>query len=379
MKWTNEQARRYLINYHFLHQQASSIQDVMDRLHTIQYDPLNVVGTNPELVLQARVDGFQAEDLDRELYQNRWLIDGWDKQMSIYKTEDFLKLEPLRDARAAMELSGLNRYLGMDIEPYIDEIIERFRSSGPLFSRDIQLGESLSHKWGRTKPSSATIDYLFHKGILGVSTRQRSHKQYDLLERLIPSLSTHQHIWDTDEFIDWYLLRRVHNAGLCWNKSSDLYGGLFLRKKTDRTIHFKRLVDQGRIKEVEIEGLSDICYIPADIPLLSDDIPDRMTFLAPLDNLNWDRSLMEELFGFYYRWEVYTPVKKRQYGYYVLPILYQDQLIGRIEFDHFKGGQLVVKHVWWEPGVHQEKMKKHLNKALNRFITYLGATSFQAS
>lgn len=91
-------------------------------------------------------------------------------------------------------------------------------------------------------------------------------------------------------------------------------------------------MSDGLIEEIEIEGLSDRFYVPKEATQLTNQIVDKIAFIAPLDNLIWDRDFIEMLFDFKYRWEVYTPKNKRLYGYYVLPVLYKDQFIGRIEF-----------------------------------------------
>ena len=97
-------------------------------------------------------------------------------------------------------------------------------------------------------------------------------------------------------------------------------------------------------------------------------------FLAPLDNLIWDRDMTEELFDFKYSWEVYTPVAKRKYGYYVLPVLYKNRFIARFEPEKCRGKEpLQIKNWWWEPNVKPtENMMKAVGDAFCRFSKYLG-------
>jgi len=104
--------------------------------------------------------------------------------------------------------------------------------------------------------------------------------------------------------------------------------------------------------------------------------PERMAFIAPLDNLVWDRRLLEELFGFYYRWEVYTHQAKREYGYYVLPVLYGDRFVARFEpVRSKKNGMLTIKNWWWEPGVtFTEDMVTAIKECLEYFSTYLNVS-----
>jgi len=101
--------------------------------------------------------------------------------------------------------------------------------------------------------------------------------------------------------------------------------------------------------------------------------------LAPLDNLLWDRRFVEELFDFYYIWEVYKPVAERRYGYYVLPVLYGDRFIARFEPGQDKKNKtLIIKKWWWEPGIKQsQRMQSALIHCFERFLNYLGADNLR--
>jgi uncharacterized protein YcaQ len=137
--------------------------------------------------------------------------------------------------------------------------------------------------------------------------------------------------------------------------------------------------------ELRVEGIKPPLYMRSeDKPRLkqildSDDPLPRAAVLAPLDNLLWDRRFISELFNFDYRWEVYTPVSKRRYGYYVLPVLYGDRFVARFEPGHDKkDGVFIIKKWWWEPGVTQsERLHFELSKCFKRFLTYLSANTLQ--
>jgi uncharacterized protein YcaQ len=107
--------------------------------------------------------------------------------------------------------------------------------------------------------------------------------------------------------------------------------------------------------------------------------PPRAAILAPLDNLLWDRRLVEAIFGFEYTWEVYKPVAERRYGYYVLPILYSDRFVARFEPGRDKGsGALMVKNWWWEPDVApSDEMRSALRRCFERFLGFLGADAIR--
>ena len=376
MIWTKEEARDYLVNYHFINTDKSpSIEDVFERIQSIQYDPLNVVGSNSDLVLQSRIKGYKKEMLQEALYEHRTLIDGWDKQMSIYQTKYYPNFMRVRDSRSQSSLNSYMHYRGLDPNEYLDDVMRIIKEDGPVFSSQIKLGKSVKSLWGSSKPSSASIDYLFHKGLIGIDSRKNTQKKFNLIERLIDNHNHNEPIVDEEEFIDWLLLRRIKSLGLGWNKSSVAFSGPYIDKKGIRTKHLKRLLDSELITEVSIEGLSETLYVPTEALEYDIQVKDRISFIAPLDNIIWDRVLMNKLFDFTYTWEVYVPIAKRKWGYYVLPILRGSNLIGRVEFEKQRNSDpLKIISITYEKNIKETKeLKAKLNTALRRFAKYLGA------
>ncbi len=374
--WTKKQARDFLVNYHMINTKDNpSIEDVFERIQTIQYDPLNVVGTNSELVLQSRIKNFKKEDLRNALYYQRYLIDGWDKQMSIYQTKYFPHFTKVREDRAQGSINSTLKYLDFDTTPFIDEVYGIIKEKSPIFSSKIKVGESVKSKWFSTKPSTLAIDYLFHLGKIGIYTRKNTQKQYELIENLIDN-HNHNYPFTTDEeFIEYYLLRRIKSLGLTGNKSGVHFSGLHIDKKNTRNKYLDILCNKGQITKIYIEDIKEPFYLPTEALDYNIDIQDKISFIAPLDNLIWDRNLIKEIFDFDYKWEVYTPVKLRKYGYYVLPILKGSDFIGRIEFDkQRKQEPLIIKNIWFNKGIRQsKKLDNKLQQAHKRFSKYLGA------
>lgn len=376
LNWSEQQAKDYLVSYHFINSQpATSIEEIFERIQSIQFDPLNVVGINAELVMQSRIRNFKKQDLYNALYRDRILVDGWDKMMGIYLSKDFPKFKRIREARAKEEIQLFKNRMQIEALDYVDEIRDIIDKRGPLFSTDITMGDSRKQTWGRTKPSSAAIDYLFHKGDIGVHSRKNTQKKYDLIEKLLPNGKEPCPFENDEEFIDYYLLRRIKSMGLVWNKNGVHFYGLHIYSKLTREKHLKRLFDQGLIEEVSIDGFTEAFYIPSNGLKINVGVLDRISFIAPLDNLIWDRMLLKNLFKFDYSWEVYTPVVKRKYGYYVLPILRGSDFIGRIEFEKQRSdGPLSIINVWFEANINVNKtLVNKMNSALERFAKYLGA------
>lgn len=374
--WTKQQAREYYMNYHFINSTyAENIEEVLKRLQLIQYDPLNVVGTNSELMLQSRLRSFHKNDLHQALYVDRYLIDGWDRQMSIYHVNDFPKFQEIRQKRADLDKKGAIKHLNINPEDYTDEVLTILQNQGPTLSKDIKIGISNNTKWASGKPSNIALNYLFHKGVIGVSDRHNTQKKYDLIERLITNYNDPYPYSTMDEFLEDYLLRRIRACGLVWERPT-VYYGMYNNTKQGRKKYMSTLQTKGLITEVSIEGIKDRFFVPTDALDIPISIKDRMSFLAPLDNAMWDRDLLQELFNYYYVWEVYTPKAKRQFGYYVLPIVRGTSFIGRIEFDKHRSNEpLVIQSIQYEPGIRQSStLEKKLHQALKKFASYLGAT-----
>jgi len=142
---------------------------------------------------------------------------------------------------------------------------------------------------------------------------------------------------------------------------------------------------QGKAVEVRVEGIKLPLYMRSQDVTELDSVRDsntplpRAAIIAPLDNLLWERELVEQLFDFKYRWEVYKPIAEREYGYYVLPVLYGDRFIARFEPGRGqKKGSLLIKNWWWEPGVTPSaEMRAGLRDCFERFLGYLGTDTLQ--
>lgn len=375
--WTKEYARSYMVNYHSINTVSTmTIDDVFNRIHFIQYDPLNVVGSNSELVLQSRVKNFKKKDIEDALYKERTIVDGWDKQMGMYQTQYFPHYERVRNSRSLSTLNSFSEYLKIDALEYQSLVLDIVKEQGPVLSSSVKRGESSKNRWGQTKPSTASFDYLFHKGVIGIHSRKNTQKRYDLNTKLIPAFLT-KDPFETDEaFIEWYLLRRIEAMGLITNKSGVHLSGHHISSKKTRIEYLNKFIQKGLIQEVSVEGIKEPFYIPTKGLEYKIELNDTISFIAPLDNLIWDRDLIEKVFNFEYRWEVYTPKDKRVYGYYVLPILRGSTLIGRIEFEKQRNEDpLQIRNIFYEPHIKQTKiLNQKLNQALKRFAKYLNTT-----
>lgn len=386
---TKKQARQFILAYQGLlppHQLRTKgeILDFVRRVGCIQYDPLDMVGSNPNLVLQSRVRGYQPALLEELLYTQRRLVEGWDKNAAIYAVEDwpyFSRYRTRTITRHGREITELYEVL--------PQVTEELRERGPLSSLDFEPTAKVDWFWAPTSVTRAALETLYTWGDLVIHSRIRTRRVYDLAARHMPAeiLNAPDPNPTDQEYFQWHVKRRIGAVGLMWNRASDAWLAIRGLKTPQRNAAFVALEDIGEIIPIEVKDLGYPAYIPKEqLPLLEQVLAGKNTkpraaFIAPLDNLLWDRKLIAALFGFAYTWEVYKPAAQREYGYYVLPVLYGDRFVARFEprLDK-KTGILEILNWWWEPGVKlTESMQRSLIRGLEEFMSYLGAAGLQVS
>jgi hypothetical protein len=377
---TKAQARRYLLAYHGLRpahvfRGEAGILGYLRRVGCIQFDPLNIVGRNPDLVLQSRIEGYRTAHLEELLYGKRKLIDGWDKMMSIYPLEDWPFFRRRRES-AWRRLNAPER----PAAAAIPEVREALNARGPLSSIDLDLNEKVDWSWAPTRLGRAALESMYFGGELVVHHKVGTRKVYDFAHRHIPAgiLNAPDPNPTLAAFQDWYVQRRIGGVGLLWERGGDVWLSMHGMKSAGRKDAIQRLLKANRLRAVRVEGVEVLLYARGvDLDLLTRSLSakrpsPRASFLAPLDNLLWDRRLVEQIFDFSYRWEVYKPASEREYGYYVLPVLYGDRFVARFEPGRGEHGELVVKNWWWESGIRSsERMRQALRSSFQRFLSYL--------
>ncbi|MCA0386338.1 MAG: winged helix DNA-binding domain-containing protein [Firmicutes bacterium] len=372
-------ARKFLLTKHHLYGKKvlrgkEDILAFIRQVGCLQYDPIDVCGKNAELVLQSRIKNFLKSDLYDLLYQERALVDYFDKNLAIFPIEDWPYFAREREMYAEKGRSK------DEIDKVCHEIIETIRVEGPKTSSELEYEHKVDWYWGHTKLSRAALELLYFKGELGIHSKKGTNKRYDLMTNLYPeSLVTapdpHP---DLFEHLCWRVKRRIGAVGMLWNRPSDAWLNIRELKSAERKGVFEVLEQRDEIIPVQVEDVKEPFYILAlDLDLLHSvrtlqDKSNRVEFLAPLDNFLWDRKLICALFDFNYKWEIYTPEVQRVFGYYVLPMLYGSDFIGRIEMVcQRKEKTLTVKNVWYEEGFKPTVgFKKRLDERLKAFMVF---------
>jgi hypothetical protein len=358
-------ARRYLALHHFLAPPRSlpsgeaGVRCVFDRLGSVQFDPIDVIGRNHDLVLLSRVAGYRRATTERLLYEERSLYETYNKGLSLVPTAELPWYRHTWDQAHVEHRGGAFD----EHAPLVEELLERIRSAGPLSATDVEPRATIDWYWRPTNQVRAILEALAEAGILGIARRDGNRRVYDLAERLFPAELLAERP-PSDEQERHRLLSRYRAHGLLGTGGqAELWLGT-TRRAPERGVRRAELIESGALVEVAVEGLRGPRYLPGDALSTLDaaeaEVRDGVSlgraepgvaFLAPLDPFVWDRALLRDLFGFDYVWEVYVPQARRRWGYYVLPILFGDRLVGRIEPRiERREGVLRVVGLWFEDG-----------------------------
>jgi uncharacterized protein YcaQ len=328
---TLAQARRIAIRAQLLDGSADGVLATVRRLGFLQIDPISTVAPPQRLVLWSRLGTHDSAELDRLLWEQRKLFE-WGA--FIWPIEDF----PLIRARMRRR-RGKYKYEQQGTEflrtnaRFKRHLLRELEERGPLLSREIEADLMVSkdpHDWWGSRKVGLMLELLEGRGVVAIVGRRGKQRVWDLAERWYPEAES-----------------------IPWPEASEL-----LAEKRFRSLGVRLENGKWRAHPDAEDGA----------------VPRRVTFLSPFDRLIHDRNRAEALWGFRYRLEMYVPKPKREFGYYVLPILQGDRLVGRIDpvLDR-KTGVLHVKGVWWEPGVKPVS----LQKPLRNLATFIGAGSIE--
>lgn len=384
---TNKQARLFILlkqgligEHKFIGSQG--VLEYIQQAGCIQFDPVDLCGKNSELTLQSRVKGFSKGTLEDLLYKDRLLVDYPDKNLSIISIDDWPFFGRYRkEARqSGLRFEGLAE-LESRAKAYISE--NGFVSSGDLPMEGNLRWRSAIHwsgGWDKNNAGRAVLEQLYSTGELVIHHKKGTRKYYDLAEKHIPAkiLNRKEPLPKEIDHQKWRALRRIGAVGFLWNRPSHAWLNIQGLDTEARARVFSALSAEGKIIPLGIENLKETLYCLAEDEALLEEVrknPEQMQrceLIAPLDPFLWDRRLIKALFGFEYTWEIYTPAIKRKYGVYVLPLLYGDSIIARVEpVRDRKSSTLIIKNIWYEEGVRvTKKLRTAVDSCLNRFAEF---------
>ncbi len=363
VKVTKADARRFLVARQLLAPARSleggpdAVLAVFRRLGSLQLDHVAVAGLSHDLVLHARVAGYEPAWCDA-LFERREIFEAYNKGLSLVPAREFAWYRVRSSERAQKVLS--------ENPDVAKRVLEQIRVEGPLSSLDFEREAGPTKDWFGAPMNAvrAVLEAYARTGEIATARRDGSHRYYDLPERLLPA-EVLAHDPTLHEQLRHKMLSRYRAHGLVGTSGHG--EGIFMYlgpAKTEgiypgRNAMREELVELGELVPVEVEGVTGKRFVVRDdVELLQapPEPPPSVAFLSPYDALVWDRRLLGSLFGFEYVWELYVPPAKRRWGWYVLPILFGDRLVGRIEprIDAADGSVQVLA-VWWEDGFEPDR------------------------
>ena len=348
----------------FRRARAGDVEAAIRRLGAVQLDSISAVDRAHRLTLTSRIGVYPEPDLQELLVAGR-VFEYWAHEACL------LPIELWPHCRLNMEGKGHWRFHERALEQHADLVepaLERIRAEGPLGSRDFEGAGDGTDMWN-WKPAKMVLEALWDRGVLAVAERQSFQRRYDLAERVIPRTILETPIPDEGETLRTLALLAVRARGALTEPAIRehwrLKGG---RARLHH--HVLALVDEGLLREVTVDDGGPPFYVDAESDL--DGAPAPPVLLCPFDNLLWDRPLLERVFGFRHVIEVYKREHERAYGYYVLPLLAGDRIVGRADLKADRAeGMLHVRRFHPEPRVRGNAGAK-LERAAARLARVLG-------
>ncbi|MBW9089217.1 YcaQ family DNA glycosylase [Rhizobium wenxiniae] len=332
----------------------ADLLQLIDDLGFVQVDSIATVERAHHMILFSRNQTYRREHLTALLEKDGELFEHWTHDASIIPARLFRYWKHRFRRREPILAERWRKWQGEGFDSAFEETLRYISENGAIMSRDMKVEDHKSGGWWNWHPNKTALEYYWHTGKLAIAGRVNFQKVYDLTERVI---ATHHHEPEVehDEFIDWACRSAMKKLGFATSGELAAFWDIVTPEEAKAWVASHR----DELTEVVIEA-ADGSRPRASFALLGfadhlGDIPDppaRIRVLSPFDPLLRNRDRAERLFNFFYRIEVFVPEPKRQYGYYVFPLLEGDRMIGRIDMKaDRKAGVLDVKRLWLEKGV----------------------------
>ena len=385
-EWSLEQARRYHLSAaELVGKEYPAGEDGIRRafadLGSLQLDPLPVLGRNHDLVIQARVDGTHPGDALDLIHRERLGFEYWNKALCAIALEHYPLLRCLMERGGDVYTHRRGEQLAHDDASAVDDVYRAVRRHGPLSSRELgslDVAQGERRGWKSTKAANVALEVLWNDGRIAVSHRANYRRYFDLTERIIPAAVRRRRM-PPEDFWAGLLKERIRMVGLL-PTAGDAEAWMFLQSaRTNGAL--ADLLRREEVVEVSVEG------IRTQFLALGDAL-DRLAkaeraeprrniarFLGPLDPLLWARTALDRLWSFRYVWEVYKPKEKREFGYYVLPVLVGDRFVGRFDGALDRNDGILQVHAYYaEPG-ERGLEDPAVYAGFQRFLGYLDVES----
>jgi len=337
----------------------------MDRMTVLQLDSVNVLCRSHYLPFLARLGPYDTDRLDRLIYRSGHYFEYLSHEASIVG-QDF---EPNLRWRMGSGRWKTGRRLEQEAPDYVESVLNEVAEHGPLSIKDLSdPGQRNGPWWGLSKGKLA-LEWLYQTGRLSVHDRTRAFVTvYDTPQRVIRSDIRSKPTPDEADAQRALLSAGARSHGI--GTPSDIADYFRISMRSARPI-LAEMVADGELVEVQVDGWGEPALLHVDAKR-----PRQITgraLLSPFDPVVWFRPRAERLFGFHYRIEIYVPEPDRVYGYYVLPFLVDDEIVGRVDLKSDRASRvLLARGVYAEPGVDKDRVAAQMADALAEAAQWLG-------
>lgn len=370
-------ARRLIISKQHLDAQARpSMLEVIRDLGCLQLDPISKVARTHLLVLWSRLGEYDVNDFERLRWQDRSLFEYWAHAASIVLTEDY----PIHAVYMQQNRERREEWLEEhELQELRLAILREIQTRGTMLSRefeDKQHTEEHFSGWTSNRSVNRLLGYLWTVGEIMVTERKGNQKAWGTLEKFLPDWTPRDEI-SPYEASKRSIEKAVKALGLARGKAHINYH--YTRGRYwDYEQALQDLLDSGTLQKVQVDSWDgDWLIHQSDLALLekieSGDWQGRTTLLSPFDNLICDRQRTQDIWDFYFRIEIYVPKAKREYGYYVLPILHGDKLIGRMDLDYQKKAKCLQVNATYAESHAPAEAAPAIHAAVESLGRFLGA------
>jgi uncharacterized protein YcaQ len=358
-----------------------SFYRLIDQLGCVQIDTLNMVHRSHYLVPWSRMGHYQPKDFDNMIFgPERRFFEGWQHAASIIPLSEYRYQLPRQ--RIIREHPGSHRWLVEQVQKdLVPQVLERIRSEGGLKVSNFESDGNKRGTWWNWRPAKVALEYLYAFGDLMITDRVNFQRVYDLTLRVLPQ-GVNMVEPTIDERDRFWVERGAKALGVCTARHAGDYTWM---KVTRSRLHVDSLVRDGILIPISgklVNGNIEQLLVHRDNLALMHQAADgalkttRTTFLSPFDNLFWATDRDEMFWNFHKSLEAYIPAPKRIYGYFCLPILHQDRLVGRFDPKlERKTGRLTLRSLYLEPGVKPgEQLISEVVIAMRDFMKFNGAS-----